>query len=159
MHPTTLAMWGDTNWLLKPLVLQSPFGILFSIATTGHVLYTLFTVTTSGTLSVTLHVSWGQVWFTTQLWSLSFRFSGPLLGPTWLSPWCQKLCPHPFPSLPFPPSSHNFWEVLVSPIFQTDAPTPPGVQGFTITCTVIHVSPVIPVKNLAVRFKKIKTFT
>ena len=100
MHPNTLAVWGDTNRLLKPLVLQSPFGILFSIATTGHVLYTLFTVTTSGTLSVTLHACWGQVGFTTQLWSLSFRFSGPLLGPTWLSPWCQKLCPHPFPPLP-----------------------------------------------------------
>lgn len=49
MHPTTLWVWGDTNWLLKPLVLQSPFGILFSNATTGHILYTLFTVTTSGT--------------------------------------------------------------------------------------------------------------
>ena len=41
----------------------------------------------------------------------------------------------------------------------TDAPTPPGGQGFTITCTVIHVSSVVPVKNLAVHFLKIKTFT
>ena len=103
MHPTTRAVWGDINRLLKPVVLQSPSGLLFSIAATGHVLYPSFTVTTSGTLSVTLHACWGQVGFTTQLWSLSFRFSGPLLGPTWLSPWCQKLCPHPFPPCPSHP--------------------------------------------------------
>lgn len=98
------------------------------------------------------------VLLTAQLLSTSFRFSGPLLDPTWLSPWCPKLCPTLFLPLPFPPYFHNFsWEVLVSLVFETDAPTPPGGQGFTITCS--HTCLACRFcEKLAVNFLKIKTF-
>lgn len=105
MHPTTLSVWGgDTNWLLKPLVLQSPFGIrFFHCYHWAHPTHFVYCHHLGH--AMTLHVSWGQVRLTAQLWSMSFRFSGPLLDPTWLSPWCQKLCPipsHPCPSHPPP---------------------------------------------------------
>lgn len=101
MHPTTLSVWGDTNWLLKPLALQSPFGILFSIATTGHILYTLFTVTTSGTWWPCMSAG-VKSQLTAQLWSMSFRFSSPFVDPTWLCPGARSCVPS-LPALPTPP--------------------------------------------------------
>lgn len=68
-----------------------------------------------------------------------------VVRPTFGSNTVKSLVPeavsYPFPPLPFPPPSHNFsyersFEV---PYFETDASTPPGGQGFIITCTVIHV--------------------
>lgn len=151
MHPTTLAVWGDTNWLLKPLVLQSPFGILFfHCYHWAHPIH--FVHCHHLRHAMTLHVSWGQVRFTAQLWSISFRFSGPLLDPTWLSPWCQKLCPipsHPCPSHP-PPIISPMRGACKSHIWnRCSNPTRTG-QGFTITCTVIHVC--CSCENLAVHF-------
>lgn len=147
MHPTTLSVWGDTNWLLKPLVLQSPFGILFSIATTGHILYTLFTVTTSGTWWPCMSAG---VKSNSQP-SCEARASG-FQAHLWTQ-HSYVLVPeavsHPFP--PFPPRLSCFllWEVLASPIFETDAPTPPGGQGLKLHA-VTHVLSVVPMKNLAV---------
>lgn len=99
MHPTTLSVWGWYQLTFKTFgPSKSIWYTLFHCYHWARPIH--FVHCHHLGHAMTLHVSWGQVQLTAQLWSMSFRFSGPVLDPTWLSPWCQKLCP--IPSRPCP---------------------------------------------------------
>lgn len=156
--PLSYQCGGDTNWLLKPLVLQSPFGTHFFPLLPLGTSYTLCSPspprarhdlarqlgsspTHSPAVKHELQVSW----------------------PTFVSNIVKSLVPkavsHPFPPLPFPPLSHNFsWEVLASPIFETDAPNPIRLGVYNYMQSYMSCLSFLW-KTLQFIFKKIKTFS
>lgn len=152
MHPLSYQCGCDTNWLLKPLVLQSPFGMHFFPLLPLGTSYTLCSLSPPRARH-DLACQLGSSATHSPAVKHELQVFRPTFGSNIVKSLVPKAVSHPFPPLPFPPPPHNFlWEVLASPIFETDAPTPPG-QGFTITCS--HTCLVCrSCENLAVHFFK-----
>lgn len=83
---------------------------------------------------MTLHVSWGQVQLTAQLWSMSFRFSGPLLDPTWLCPGARSCVPS-LPALPTPPLMFSPMRGTCKSHIRNRCSHPTRRSGVKITCS------------------------
>ena len=158
MHPTTLSVWGWYQLTFKTFGPSK--SIWYTFIHCYHWAHPIHFVQSPPRARHDLACQLGSSPTHSPAVKHELQVFRPTFGPNMVKSLVPEAVSHPFPPLPVPPPSHNFsWEVFASPIFETDAPTPPGGQGCRITCSHTCLICRSCEKPCSSFLKKSKTFT